>query len=115
MGPLHLACWQNEHKIIQLLIKRGADGGAKDWYANTARDLGEDATRSLTATLLDEKKRNISSATLSKSSKSQEEGAEWKSQNLNAPCSMTVSDVQARMIEFSIRHCQENEIGGEWS
>ena len=24
------------------------------------------------------------------------------------------ANIQARMIEFSIKHCQENDIGGEW-
>ncbi|CAD7953312.1 unnamed protein product [Amoebophrya sp. A25] len=139
--PLHLACWQNELAIIDLLVQRGADGEARDWYANTARDLGEEATQAHVGRLLDAKKASQAQAgivrvgattaikgqgggatgTANKMNDGsaaapvvREDGAEWKAQNLTAPCSMTVSEVQARMIEFSIKHCQENDIGGEW-
>ena len=39
----------------------------------------------------------------------------WKTQNLEDASDPKPSDVQARMIEFSLKHCRENDIGGEWA
>lgn len=40
----------------------------------------------------------------------------WESQGLMEKADGNVaSDVQARMIAFSIAHCKDNDIGGEWT
>ncbi|CAD7923917.1 unnamed protein product [Amoebophrya sp. A120] len=112
--PLHLACWLNATQIAKLLIRAGADATAQDWYANKAGDLGTEDTQKFVANLLAASEDRDTTSTATQDPNAANKPSEWAAQNLVAPCSMTVSKVQADMIAFSIKHCEENDIGGEW-
>ena len=38
----------------------------------------------------------------------------WINQNLSTKCEMVPSEKQLAMIEFSMKHCAAEGVGGEW-
>uniref|UniRef100_A0A6U9K0P8 Uncharacterized protein n=1 Tax=Oxyrrhis marina TaxID=2969 RepID=A0A6U9K0P8_OXYMA len=99
--PLHIACWKKNVPMAELLLEWGVNADALDWYGSRAEDLGDAAVKDA-----------VTSWRKKQSGSGSDEKDPWAL--LNAKCQMVPSDYQAKMIEFSISHCKENSIGGEW-
>ena len=125
-------------EICQFLLDRGADVWALDWYAqrpgqlvergqesrdNEGKKESRAATQDFRAKMLAmvEKQQGGGSGstngngtvnTQHKASPPADDA--WAKQNLVNDSSAAPSDIQARMIEFSLKHCRDNDIGGEW-
>lgn len=125
--PLHLACWKDDLPVVKALISAAGsvisggitsgDDGLLDWYGNRPSDLAKNPE--IKSLLLKGNGSNTaangnSPSTNANSVTSGSTDNAWDSQKLTEKSNHKASDVQARMIEFSLKHCKENEIGGEW-
>jgi hypothetical protein len=94
--PLHIACWRNASALVKMFCERGADPNALDWYGSTPAQLGNAETRAIVE------------------GKGQGTTNTFTELQMTEKCEMVPSAKQMAMIEFSMAHCMENGIGGEF-
>jgi hypothetical protein len=85
---------------VQSFISKGADPGALDWYGSTPAQLGNADTRAI----VEGNKRVDTTRVENK----------YSALKMTEKCEMVPSAKQMAMIEFSMAHCMENGIGGEF-
>jgi len=98
--PLHIACWRNHSELVQVFMNKGADPGALDWYGSTPAQLGNADTRAIV-----EGTKKVDGPRAENT---------YSALKMTEKCEMVPSAKQMAMIEFSMAHCMENGIGGEF-